>query len=807
MNIRQLLLAQTSLLVAVAGIAIPVAAANAQTGAKNQNSGIEEITVTARKRGAEVAQDIPAAITALGADTLAKMGVTDFTDFAYQVPGLTFDDTGPGEKRYIIRGIQSAGQQQVAVYYDEVALPGVQSSTSDSGSQTTDLLLYDMNRIEVLRGPQGTTYGANSQTGTVRFITNKPDLEQFEASMKGDVSSTRHSGDINFGGYVMGNFPMIKDVLGLRVVAMHKEDSGYINNVRLNQKDINSVDTTALRAILRYQPTTSLTFDAMAWYQDRNLGGSPRYQPYDTFQERGNPNDIGWRDNVSPEAFFHTGVFRVGDYTKTDKPDKQQIYSLTMNWDLGQADVTATGSYYNRDFGYKFDSSWILFFLGIDPNGTIDNPSNPDPNLGRPDLFPALTDQSQSLEQTMFEARINSNWDRRWNYLVGAFWRKRKSDFQSFVPVVNSNGETFDPGVPFYDPPAVGAGIPGCQPCVFARTDNKDIKELAFFGELSYDITDQIELLAGLRWFKVDQSEVGETVFPFALFPPNPSLPKTQSASEDKLIKKFQVSYKPTDDITVYFVASQGFRLGGTNNQGVVAIPALFQSDQLWNYEIGWKTRWFDRRLTLNGSVFKLYWDNLQVSAQDPTGAFGFVTNAGAAEVTGLELELNAAPTDHWQFGFGLSWLPQKELTEDQIKTVDIGGTPVTLFAPGRKGDQIPRIPEVTLNGSVQYNYHLQPLPDWNGWLRMDWSYRSKSHTELQPFSVGNANDRPEKPYGIVNVRAGFDNDDWNAEVALFVNNITDEQGDVYVSAGNGEPTMKITNQPRTVGIEFSKKF
>jgi outer membrane receptor protein involved in Fe transport len=197
----------------------------------------------------------------------------------------------------------------------------------------------------------------------------------------------------------------------------------------------------------------------------------------------------------------------------------------------------------------------------------------------------------------------------------------------------------------------------------------------------------------------------------------------------------------------------------------------------------------------------------LQVSASDPTGAFGFITNAGAAEVTGLELEVNSYLTDHLQAGFGLSWLPQKELTQDQIKTVDIGGTQVTLFAPGRKGDQIPRIPEIQLNGSVQYNYDLQPLPEWQGWLRADWSYRSSSHTELQSFAAGNANDRTQKGYGLVNLRAGFDNAAWKTEIALYIDNVADEQGDVFIQANSGEPTYKITNRPRTIGIQFSKKF
>ncbi len=784
----------------------PAAAVHAQDANENEYM-LEEIIVTARKRGDETLQDIPTSITALSGGMLETMGVVNFEDFAYQVPGLTFTDAGKGERRYIIRGVQSAGQQQVAVYYDEMALPGVQSSTSNSGSQTTDLVLYDMERIEVLKGPQGTTFGANSQTGAVRFITNKPVLDEFEASVKGVVSSTRF-GDLNYGAFGMINLPLVSDTLGVRVVAYQSYDSGFIDNVRLGLEDINDYESTGVRAAIRWQPSDTLTFDAMVWAQDRDNGGADRYHPYDSFKQDSDPNGIGDRDNVSPLAFFQTGELVVGDYTQTQKPDDQTMLSLTMNWDLEQAAITSTVSSYDRDFKFKFDSSWILFFLGINPNGTIDDPMNPDPSLGRPDLFPALTDQQQSLDQKMFETRIVSTWDKRWNYLGGVFLRDRESSFQSFVPVVDPiTGLVFDPGTPFSPPPQVGAGIPGCQPCVFARTADKKIEELAFFGEVTFAINDQWEVLAGLRWFEVEQTDVGMTVFPFALFPPNPSLPNTQSAKEDQLIQKYQISYSPNEDVTLFAVASQGFRLGGTNNQGVVAIPALFESDEVWNYELGYKTRWMDDRLTLNGAIFNLVWENMQVSAEDPTGAFGFVTNAGAAEVWGAELEVYALPTPNLTFGFGVSWLPTRELTEDQSTVVIIGGEEVPLFAPGKKGDNIPTIPEWTVNGSLQYDYDLDALQDWAGWIRGDFSYRSKSRSDLQRFEDGNANDRPLDSYGIVGLRAGFDNTEWNSSLVFFVNNLFDERGDVSVQGANGEPTFKITNRPRTIGIEFNKHF
>src|SRR5512140_4010 len=182
-----------ALAVACACVGAARAAEPADTASADADAGrLSEVLVTARKRGEETAQSIPTAITAIGSAQLEAMGVKDFTDFANSVPGPTFNDQGAGEKRYIIRGVFSPGQEQVAVYYDEVPAPGIQSSTGDSGSQTPDLKLVDMDRIEVLKGPQGTTFGANSQTGVVRFITKKPSLTEVSAKVDANAEYLQH---------------------------------------------------------------------------------------------------------------------------------------------------------------------------------------------------------------------------------------------------------------------------------------------------------------------------------------------------------------------------------------------------------------------------------------------------------------------------------------------------------------------------------------------------------------------------------------------------------------------------------------
>ena len=687
-----------------------------------QDSGgtLEEIVVTARKLGAERLQDVPITVTAITADTLRDMQVLDFEDFAYQVPGLTFLDTGPGQRRYVMRGIQSAGQQQVAVYYDEVPLPGIQSSTSNSGSQTTDLKLFDMERVEALRGPQGTTYGANSQSGTMRFITAKPDLDGFSATVGGQLGQTAHSNDYNWSGHGVFNIPL-SEALGMRLVAYNVEDAGWLENNRcrpvnpaedprdpgvaltcLNLADFNYVDTRGFRANFLWQPSEDFSLTAQYWWQDRYLAGDNRYHPYDTYDERG-ASDNGDKDNVAGFTHFHTGEFLVGDYAQTFKPDEQNIFSLTGDWDLGFATLTATASRYERDFEFKFDSTWIITFL-------YQNNSSEDFNFftERADLIYALTDQRQSLDQNAFEVRLTSAGDSALQWVTGVFWRERNTEFQSFVPVINADGFTFDPGTPFTIPPTSepGAGIPGCHPCVFARFADKDITENALFADASYQLNEEWEIGVGVRWFKVEQFEIGDTVFNFAAFAPNPPDGRTDDLEidDDEITTKLVLRWQPRENLTVYGTRAEGYRLGGTNNPGIInnpasaeaGVPPLFEADKVTSYELGVKSQLMDGAVQWNNAAFFMLWENLQVDGDDPTGAFGFIGNAGEAEVMGFETEV-IGRFGNLDLTAAVTFLGKRELTEDQVSE--------SVLAPGKAGDKIPQIPELTASFAAQYNF------------------------------------------------------------------------------------------------------
>ena len=803
---------------------------------RSADEPIEEIVVTSRKLGAERLQDIPAAISALDSEALKDMMVVDFEDFARQIPGLTFLDSAPGERRYVVRGIQSAGQQQVAVYYDEVPLPGVQSSTSNSGSQTTDLKLYDMERVEVLRGPQGTAFGANSQGGTVRFITQKPLLGEFEGYAGVELSRTTPSADNNTNFHAVANLP-IGENFAARVLVYDGEDAGYLDNNRcratdpaedprlpgtelscLQLEDFNWAQTTGMRTNLLWQANDGFSLHGQVWWQDRQTGGDNRYHPFDGYDDTPeHPVYAGNADSVADFTFFQEGKFRVGDFSQTPKPDEQFIYSLTAEAELPIGNLTATASRYERDFLFKFDSTWIITFLlqnnignppCLDPGA--DPPTDP-PGCLRADLLYALTDQRQDLEQNAFEIRLASpDADSPIQWVVGAFWRERQSNFQSFVPVIDTNGLPFSPPFPPTLPPTsdIGSGVPGCHPCVFARTDSKDIEERAVFGEVNWNVTDTVDVNVGVRWFDVQQTEVGATVFQFAAFAPNPPDPTTPTGATPPSINnlddsevpwKIALSWQPSDAVTVYGLRANGFRLGGTNNRGIgqIIIPEAFQADELTNYEVGVKTQFGpDRRTSFNASAFLMEWENLQVAGQDTTGAFGFIGNAGSAEVQGTELDVTTWLGPDFYLSGTLTYLSKKELTEDQVTT--------DFQAQGRKGDDIPRVPELTASFAAQYNY-ATPSPEWFGSLRFEGSYTDESYTALSPLDTSR---RFQDSYEIFNARANFRNDNLDLDITMFIENIFDEQGDLFIGGGTGgEPTYKVTNRPQTVGVQVTKGF
>lgn len=730
---------------------------------KPDDNSIPDIIVTATKRGDEALRNVPIAIQALTGNTLTKAGITQFSEYAGRVPSLSFQDLGPGDKKYIIRGINSTGAATVGAYYDEAVISA--DNRNDGGGRNVDLKLYDIARIEVLKGPQGTLYGASSESGTIRIITNKPNSRDFSGYIAGEVSQTSKGGtNYNLNGMI--NLPLVTDELAVRLVGWRVDDSGYIDQIRLpagRRNNVNNDDTWGGRASLRFTPTNELSITASATYQKTHSNGSARYTPAGTqsFSTDGYPPVAG-------------GDLLNTDLSRSPLDDKVKIFSLTGEYNFAHGSIVATTNYFDRDFLFNFDSSPILFFFGVPISG--------------------ITIQPQSRKIWSNELRYASKFDGPLNFVVGGFYSKEKSNFDVQVVKINDFG---DPAGPFSGLNADDALSTPTGNTFFGRYDNNRLKQYAAFGEATFAFTPTIKATVGARYFHSSLSAVQETTHPFGGFGPNPPGILHNQASDHKVTYKGNLSWKPNQQVLLYVTAAQGFRTGGLNQADLPfssGIPRSYGSDSLWNYEVGTKLTMLGGRLRIDAAAYLIDWSNIQVGAVDATGAFPYTTNAGTAEVDGLEADINALLAHGVTLEVGGSY-QNARLTSDQPGPVP---RPIIL---GRNGDRLPNVPH--FNGSVNLDVD-RPINDrWNYQLHGDVTYRGSSDTKLRR-SI-DPNNVPLASYSLVNLRAGVSDRLWT--VTAFVRNLLDKRAQVDAIFSSQDPLAYITVRPRTIGIGASRKF
>src|SRR5579872_5610971 len=333
---------------ASAADAAPAAAATEQTG-------VAEVVVTANKLNSTKVLETPSAIQAISGAALARAGTVGFIDVAGKIPGLSIQDLGPGDRKYVIRGINSTGDSTTGVYYDEAVISG--ANADDGGGFESDIRLYDMNRVEVLRGPQGTLYGASSMSGTIRFIPKSPELDRFGGYVSAEASTTEHaSSNYNVNGAL--NLPLIEGKLALRVVGWKLYDSGFVDQVRVGTlgllRGVNDDDVGGGRVILRYQATDDLAIEANYTNQSEKSKGSSRYTPAGITAFNGGP--------ITP---IQGCDLCNTDVTQSPWTDNIHVFGLTVNYDTGHGTVTGTTNQFNRHTGFTFDSTPILVHFGV----------------------------------------------------------------------------------------------------------------------------------------------------------------------------------------------------------------------------------------------------------------------------------------------------------------------------------------------------------------------------------------------------------------------------------------------------------
>ncbi|MGO9991850.1 MAG: TonB-dependent receptor [Steroidobacteraceae bacterium] len=732
---------------------------------------LDEIIVTAEKRS-ENLQKVPLSIVAYTAEALAETGVEDFGSLAARIPGVTLNAAGPGQSSYSIRGIASVGGNSptTGVYIDDTP---ILPSGGDGATATIDPDLFDLARVEVLRGPQGTLYGASSMGGTVRFITNQPNLSNDEGAVKIEGSDTEHGGG-NVRLDAMYNLPLIEDRVALRVVGTWKDFSGFIDRevgvwapnpsvpagfpaypVSPTQPsavihDVNSERLYSVRTLLKLAVSDAFTITPSIWIQDLQMGGPPDF-------------DIPTGDSGGP--LIQARPFNLSEAYS----DHFELSNISMNYDLGWGNVLSTTSYMRRRETTPDDETEAL--EDVFPQGQFV------PNV----YSPILT--TRELTEELRLAFNPAGW--ALSGVTGAYFNT--ADRHYYVNYLTPNYAALFANS--YTTSALLAGVP-LSDLNYSQHGDYSPKQSAVFAELNYAITSQWKATAGLRWYDLEYTAVR---YEDGWSNGGPTL-SAGSAKNTGFNPKAELSYQATVDQLYYLSASKGVRPGGVNTsnlaeKGCGQDYGPYQPDSLWNYEVGGKTRWFDGALTVNLAAYYIRWSDVQQGETLPC-SYQITENAGSAVVHGGELEIESRIGAHLQLGGGVGY----------TKAVLAADAP---NLGGLEGEQLENVP--LWNANAHATYRFTPVASYDGFVRADGQYVGESYPDFMRTDPATF----QRAYALLDLRGGILRDPWEAN--LFVTNVLDKQAALSdFLSGNysaSTRTRMYTNQPRTAGVSLHWKF
>jgi iron complex outermembrane receptor protein len=796
-----------------------------------------EVIVTAQKREQSL-QDVPISLNSLGEQTLSELNVQNFKDYVLFLPSVTAQPSlgaGAGFSQVYMRGVATGGdgqatlsQPSVGTYLDEQPITTVQGNL--------DLHLYDIARVEALAGPQGTLYGASSQAGTIRIITNKPDPSGFASgyALEGNYVDMEEFGYVAEG---FVNVPLGENA-AVRLVGWSKSEAGWIDNHAVTrfyrganlgpadniggiadedddfladnsefaEDNYNTADTIGARAALRINLGENWTLTPGVMYQKMEQEGA-------------------WGDDLRDVVV--SGNNDVARFSDEFADDEWWQAGLTVEGSIGTLDVTYSGNYLSREFQSVFDySDYSYWYDFAGPSGYFsviytDNDGN---------FIPRTHSYSNDDEysRTSHELRITTAQDRRVRGLLGFFYQKQEHDFyQEFGRV---DGLADFRLLNFNDPDPNAQLFPGI---VYLNSMDREDTDQAVFGQVAFDITDAVEVSLGARYFEPEVTLMGFFGFPtgFINDPVTPwgsdgevqcdavSGDGTPGSGQqdrgndqpcvnvDKRIKesdsvyRVNVTWKATDTAMLYATWSEGYRPGGVQRN-----PALpnYVSDFLTNYEIGWKTRFADDRLQLNGAIFLDEWDDIQIGFQGLNGITQ-VDNGPSAEIQGIEVQLDWLPTDNLRISSALAYY-DSELKDDYCDDGNNNGQcdpAEAVNAPA--GTALPVTPDFKANLIARY---LFPLGGFEAHLQGAVAYQTSRASILNVEDNEIYGDIPSSTF--LDLAFGVTNDKYSIE--LFLANATDEDAPLYVTSQCspgvcGVQANGVTPRPQTVGIRFSQSF
>jgi len=763
-----------------------------------QDNQLEEIVVTATKRTTAI-QDVPFSINAQSQRDIERAGATTLEELSRNVAGLAIQNLGPGQSQVSIRGV-SAGQivrdqpgvkEQVGIYIDE--------SVISLSLFTPDLDFYDLNRVETLRGPQGTLFGSGSIGGTIRYITNAPDLEETSGGLELNLNSIS---DGEEGGHVKGyiNTPFANNKGAFRGVVYHTEYGGFIDAFGpAGGEDINSGSRTGGRFALTFQPNERLTINPRLIVQNLETDGNNRSEVF---------NFLGAAVGVQ---FGEREQFLL---TREAFEDDTLIADLNVTYSFDGFDLTSVSSFTDREILVSRDASALTHSVSED--FALDPATN---------ALPSNLRDTTELSQFTQEYRLSSNNDSALQWQIGAFYSDTERDYQQRLPTpgfdafFDVSGFSASIGATSAD---VANGFPADSP--FNSDLPYDLEQLSIFGEVNYALNERTEITIGGRFYDYDEVR---TITSGGIFA-NGDSGTVDTTSSDGFNPRVLISYDVNENITYNAQVSEGFRLGGVNdplNTGLCSPEDLqifggfqdYEDESLINYEVGVKGNY--GFLQFNAAAFYSDISDLQATLDAGTCSSRVSFNVPDAHTAGVEFELKAKPSERWDFSVAASVLE----AEFDSTVVDGSGN---IIGGIEDGNRLASVPEFSAAASAAYSFPSR-LFSQDGDVYISGSVQFVGDRITQPgdqvvgagtftpgLVFGNLNgsevidiDLELPSYEVANINVGFEADKWSA--VLYVNNLFDENALLSFDRERGgrARTAFRTNQPRTIGVTFRHSY
>lgn len=763
-------------------LTIAIAALAGVPAHADEDNQLQEVVVTAQKRTENV-KDVPASISQISGDDLAARHIVDYDDLTRSVPSVSFSSNGTeGLSNIEIRGVSSAvGSAVVGVYLDEssITMQGIFVGQAQP-------IPFDLARVEVLRGPQGTLYGASSMGGAIRFITNQPKLDTFELNLASDLSGTDYAG-ANYNESIVVNAP-ISPELAVRVGVDYGSNSGWIDHFDYlsgaqDSSGINKVQQGVVKLGVLYEPSDDLKIAPSLWMQRVYSRDSSVFYP-------------------------NLGLYNTSKQVREPSNDRLFIPSLKIEKHFAAADVTSVTSYFWRDNERLLDGTYFndaaLAYFFLDPNPVFASHQAQNDSIIAHVPSPSYTGtkETQFTEELRATSAKPGAGDLPLRWTAGLYYSQQAQDSQNseYSPGLNAAFESIY-GYPLSSPivqNALGSTASTfANDLIFLNPARTTVDEYAAFGELGYDVLPTLHVSAGLRYEYSKQTYLASA---FGFYSIGTTSPFASDSNASATTPKFSAVYDLSETSTAYATIAKGYRLGGATGPipeslcagdlqalGLTTAPNTYKSDSLWSYELGTKLLLDDRTVSIDVATYLIEWKNIQQTVSLPDCGFAFTDNFGDARNYGAELQLAYKPRFLSNLTLGVNAGGGKSVITRSIDPSAAAVGQDTLFTP-------------KWTGTFTADYKVNITTGLSGFVRADYDFTGMSHGSFQSTAPAYIN----PSYGVVNGSIGIDTGSF--QVSLYGKNLANNQ--TIIQRPNVADVYEgYTVRPLTIGLNIAKQF